>query len=190
MIRTKPKTRNTTRTTTKRWPGETHTQITWRDRQYLIKGNYALRPDINIRLDEIREITTWEGRDVPLRRGFVYRPSSESSIETRGKIPNFDEAERVLREAALRVLAAHEGAPFRMRNNVWRNAIAASLVGILTLTAGAAVTPQARMHVAGWMIWAGDQLIERVWAKESASATNNSHKANSGDHGVRPSQNF
>ena len=186
---TKTKTRNTTRTT-KNCPCETHTQLTWMGRQYLVTGSLTFRPDIKIRLDEIREVTTWEGRDVPLRRGFVYRPNSESSIATRGTIPDFDEAERILREAARRVLVAHEGAPFRVRNPALRNAIAASLVGLFTLSAGVAATPQARVHVAGWMIWAGDQIIERVWAKESASAINNPRKAIGADHGIQPGRNF
>ena len=188
MTRSKPKTRSTTRTT-KHWPGEMYTQMTWNGRQHLITGSYAFRPDIKVRLDEIREVTTWEGRDVPLRKGFVYRPNFKSSIATRGAIPNLDEAERVLREAALRVLMAHQGAPIRVRGRVWRDAIAASLVGALTLAVGAAATPQARVHVAGWMIWAGDQIIEKIWVKEPVLATNSQPKAN-GEHAAQTGGNF
>lgn len=148
-------------------------QLQYNGRQYLVTGSYGLTPDIKVRLDEIREVSTWVDRDTPVRYGFVYRPNPETSIVTRGPIPNLDEAERILREAAMRVLMAQESVPISVRGHKWRNAIAASVIGALTFSAGVAATPQSRTQLMNLLIWTGDQIIEKIWAKSGPAAAAN-----------------
>jgi hypothetical protein len=143
----------------------TSTQITKDGRQYRVEGCLGLQPSITVHLNEIREVRTWSGEDVPLSQALVYRAGQESEIRTRGTIRNFDEAEEVLRTAALRVLAVQESKPIRIRHSIWQHAMAASVAAAIFIAGVGGIShPMTRPYVFSALTWVGNQVFGSVAA--------------------------
>lgn len=154
----------------------TSAQITKDGRQYLVEGSLRLSPAITVHLDEIREVRTWLGSDVPLSQGLIYRAGAESEIRTREAIRDFDEAEEVLRKAAFRMLAFHEGKPIRVRHPIWRSAIAASVAAVLFAAATGLTIPQTRPYIVRAVVWVMNQVVEPSLASTVPKAKGRQHK--------------
>jgi hypothetical protein len=161
-----------------RRPARIHTsaQITKDGRQYRIEGSLSLGPTLTVYLDEIREVRTWLGSDVPLSEGLIYRAGAESEIRTSEPIRDFDEAEEVLRKAAMRMLTFHEGKPIPVRHPIWRHAIAASVAAVLFATATGFTVPQTRPYISGALTWMMNELIEPGLAKSVHKPKGKNHK--------------